>query len=390
MNRRILLLLLGGFAVIAGVVCYVLTRKVAAGDFTSLPPDKCNVWGDVGKDDVVLKVGDRDFSKADIDRFVSVQRRLVELNHEVRPGKREAMVAEFLKRAALTLPLFKYMAGQFPDNQVLDEELLKRQRRGYLLQFGRKKQKWADFEKDLEHADLLADVTEIIEMETKFEWVLAHTYSNDLVVTEKELAAMNAKIDAYLAKVAATNVLNYAAASNAWQRLERGDDFAKVADECSQDPEKNPGGDWGEKTKDDFVGESAHYQDVVAHLKEGEYTEVLEGETGLEIIKLVKVVPAIMANSGEDSWQMSRIFFRRAYTPDRESDEELMAEMRQDKRVEFLAKKTDEAVKTGKIVYPFSRRVFRIRAPKVEAAGARQDSQETVKSAMTNGVEEVR
>ena len=347
---------------------------------THLAPDACMKWGDVEADDVVLTVCGAKYLKSHIDRYVDVQRRLITLNRRITKGREQDATNDLLQNAALVLPLFAYYAAQFPTNVVLPSNEIARVRTEYVTRFGRKKQTWDDFRKDLDKAQIAPDVDGMVALEAKLNFVLAHSYSNDLAVTAAELAQMNAKIDAYLAKLTATNALLYAAASNAWRRLEAGEDFAKVADACSQDPERNPGGDLGELDADDFSDQTPHFQEAVARLKEGQHTDVLESTTGLEIVKFVAHVPAERSERGEDARRYARIFFRRVYFPERETPEELEEEMRADKRRDFLAKQMEKALAAGEIAYPFSRRIFRLSAPPPPTGAAATNRTEHVES----------
>ena len=371
-----------GFATLFFAFAFVGCSREEA-KHTTLSAAECQKWADVCDDDVVLIVRGQKFRKADLARYVDVQIKLVELNRRIKSGREADAINDSLMKAALAYPIYLYFASEYPTNRVVSSNVVARLQRTYARNFGKKNQKWADFEQDLEKAGLARDVATLIDIEAKFAYVVDTVHSNDLVVTDVELADQNAKIDAYLAKIAATNAIHYASATNAWKRLQRGEDFAKVADECTEDPDSAPGGDWGQKDASDFTDEPAHYQEAIAHLKVGQFTEVLECNTGLEIVKLEKIVPAAISDSGEDAWQMSRIFFRRAFVPERESDDELRFEMAKDKRNLFLARTTDEAMARGEIVYPFSRRIFRLQVP-IQETVEKIKGEEDAKAAATN------
>lgn len=103
-----------------------------------------------------------------------------------------------------------------------------------------------------------------------------------------------------------TNAFLFATATNVWNRLQKGEDFAKLAEEYTQVVlEKEDGGYWGEFDADQL----SHEPKVVKFgrtAKPGDYTAPIEADNGLMILRLDSREKNEMEVT---QFKFSRIFF---------------------------------------------------------------------------------
>ena len=114
----------------------------------------------------------------------------------------------------------------------------------------------------------------------------------------------------YNARMALSNAVVYARATNVWNRLKAGEDFVKLVQEATEvEDEKADDGQWGVFDLSAFDQDPA-LQTALKALKPGEFTPPVEGDNGLMIARL---------NDVDDTGglDISRIIFRLPlfYTP---------------------------------------------------------------------------
>ena len=163
--------------------------------------------------------------------------------------------------------------------------------------------------------------TESFEADVATETFFRIAYSNEWVLSDAAVGRALTNLVVYNMRVQATNRVAYALATNVWKQAVAGADFGELADKYSQDPEKYAGGDLGECGKVDFNDDEETWAAISA-LEPGGVTPPLLTYSGIEIFKLVRKVPAVESNSGEDALHLARILIRRAvevqdYTPEK-------------------------------------------------------------------------
>lgn len=111
-----------------------------------------------------------------------------------------------------------------------------------------------------------------------------------LDVTERDIDEFLVLVDKENALIAASNAVAYATASNVLEKIKSGEDFGRLADQYSEDPEKDEGGDMG------FIyltGETSYvnYEPAYVQLllmKTNSVSKIMRTKFGLEIIKVLE------------------------------------------------------------------------------------------------------
>lgn len=161
----------------------------------------------------------------------------------------------------------------------------------------------------------------LLEKEVLIEAFLQKSYGNLLNLSDKAVEEGIAGLTEYNKKASLTNEITYALATNIWKKAMGGEDFSKLVNQYSKDPDKYPGGDMGEMTEVDFADEDELWNKLWK-MKDGEVTAPIETNMGLEIVKVNAHLSESESNSGDKALRLSRIFLRRAilvddnYTPE--------------------------------------------------------------------------
>ena len=167
----------------------------------------------------------------------------------------------------------------------------------------------------------------------------------------------------YNVKAVATNAVIWATATNLWNRAKQGADFAKLADQYTEDSRKPEGGEWGTFRMSDLGGDG-QLDRVVAALKPGEVSAPVVADNGLNIIKLVacfdakgRVVDAA-ANVPDCRYQLARIFLRLPEIFDIPSSEEASATLRKKAEDDAFLKFLNGLMAVDGVTYPHGEGVF--------------------------------
>lgn len=153
-----------------------------------------------------------------------------------------------------------------------------------------------------------------------------------------------ARAKAYNERMALTNALVYARATNVWEQLKKGADFKEMAKKYSEVPmEAKDGGEWGQLElqqlePDDELVEWAQ------KLKVGEFSPPIQGDNGLMILKIDEM-------KGAD-YVFSRVFFRLPMFATILSEEEMLKRKTKQIRTEQVERVYRSLVKKAKIVRP--------------------------------------
>ena len=172
--------------------------------------------------------------------------------------------------------------------------------------FCKKGQTFADLEKLFKDESQTKRFHKMIALEAEQEAYCVSNYSNEYTVTSNavmDAIAQAVKVNEY---VPVTNAAIFASASNLVTRARAGEDFAKLADEYSQDEQKEAGGVMGECDESDFPLDAEKLWPILKEMKVGEISDVLDTEEGLCIFKCNKVVPE-SEKTGEFALDLSRI-----------------------------------------------------------------------------------
>lgn len=153
----------------------------------------------------------------------------------------------------------------------------------------------------------------------------------DVSVSEEELDVAMERLSAYADMAAATNALVYARATNVWNEIRRGADFASMAARWSEDDDSSSC-EWGAFPLA-ALDDSPELQRILPEMSPGDVTPPVEGDNGLVVVRLVEVdrsfVPA--------SYRLDRIFFRLPECAPTLSRDELAVEIAEERRRSQLA-----------------------------------------------------
>lgn len=150
-----------------------------------------------------------------------------------------------------------------------------------------------------------------------------------------------AKIDRWNAGVAVTNAATWARATNVWQRLKGGAEFAEMARQYAEvDEEREDGGDWA-VVDEKFLSDEPEFLKRVRKLKVGEFTPPFEGDNGILIVRLDRL-------EDEGGYALSRIFFRRAQLLEAAPAEKLIGDVKKRHAERIFNEKLKELVNAAK------------------------------------------
>lgn len=131
-------------------------------------------------------------------------------------------------------------------------------------------------------------------------WAEIHPTNLPPTYADEEIARM----EAWNARMALTNAIVHARATNVWEKLKAGADFVQTAkafteltDEIADDCE------WG-AIDAKFLSDEPELHRALKLMRPGEFTAPVEADGGLLIVRLDKVEPE------EEVYTLSRIFFR--------------------------------------------------------------------------------
>lgn len=181
------------------------------------------------------------------------------------------------------------------------------------------------------------------------------------VVDPEFTAAVQKQIDIDNASAEATNKM-YKAKLEYYRKQILGEklDFKTVVKSFSDDAEDD--GIWGEFEEGDF--DSPEVQAKVFALKEGEISDVIEDDDGLQLVKVLKIVPPVKDDDGRvierEKRTLSRIFITKVPLIIRQTDILLTADLKRQMQIQAVSAYTT-ALSTNsvnRIEYPNGRDLF--------------------------------
>lgn len=176
------------------------------------------------------------------------------------------------------------------------------------------------------------------QFDVRLEALLRMAYTNEVEVTDQDMANALRRIQDYNERADLTNAVIYATASNVCACAKAGGDFAKLVADYSNDDETFDGDVIGEFEESDFAHLSPSPWSALKALKVGDVTDVLDLDTGLYIFKAIRQD----VDQGEEGslpvMRFSRIVFRRVmYLPEL-SDAERRIVLEGDRRKKLKSK----------------------------------------------------
>ena len=310
---------------------------------------------------VLAVVGKHEFSKAICEENVTA---LVDLFKKKRPKasiKTIDRVSRQMRLNALSRFVISATISADAEAKGIKPTSAQQQRMEakYARAFGRKKDDFKKMEARLTSVQRSA-IKRMFDAELMVETYLENIHGPELIVSDSQLSNQVAQTIRYNAAMAQTNAIALAAASNALARARSGEDFGKLADELSQDPEKKLGGDIGFKSAGDYLGDDVAYWRAVSALKPGEITDVLTTSEGYEIVKFSGKTRVDEDETEEfkNQRRLSRILWRRAIIFD-VNPQFIRREMIAERRNEVLEKALGELAQKYPVSYPYGKDVMR-------------------------------
>lgn len=181
---------------------------------------------------------------------------------------------------------------------------------------------------------------------------LVARYPATFSVTAQELTNAVDNVKAYNAAAAATNAFICMTMTNVLKRVRAGEDFAKMANDFSQDPSRADGGDLGECDAATFGSDEVEYIAAVAALKPGEISDILATDDGYEIVRKLEDIGKDKSQSGNPSWRLARIFFRRPYLMPELEGKELVEDILKSKKASLLEDLVPRYQRAARIEFP--------------------------------------
>lgn len=302
--------------------------------------------------DVLVSVNGANLTKGDLEGQLKIKIKAAKSRAKKLATEREANLIARLKestyRAFLPLALFASEAKKL--NIVPDSSHRTHQERKYCATYGNGCKTVDEMYSKMEPVEASA-IKNLFELDILSQSYISTVLSTQMVVTAEEVSNQVATTIAYNQRMSLTNAIIYAQASNVLARARAGADFSELADEFSQDDEKEPGGDLGFCTADDFSLETTTYWENIVCLKPGEITDVMESEDGIEIVKFLGEKEDVNGDGSKFARHLARIVWHTAIIFDTD-DKFIRKEMEKERKNEVIHAAVVELQKKATIVYP--------------------------------------
>ena len=294
---------------------------------------------------VALEVNGIRYSGADIEREVAFRTEIVRhCRPKAKLEKAESRIRKSITNELCIATLFETAAKArdiLADAAVTNKVLTQ-----FQSTFAKGKKKGLpEFESHLSKVNLTDVYTNNLQREMAREAYVATVHGKELNVSEKDVDDLLQRIKDYNAMASATNALAYAKATNLWNQIKAGADFATLADNESEDPDRQPGGELGNCEEVDFAHDPGYWEKV-SKLKAGEVSGIITTDVGLEIVKALSELEP-NEQTGVNTMKLARIYIRRPmFHPDwsrEETRQELEADFREEAMKESLAEVASNA-----------------------------------------------
>lgn len=303
---------------------------------------------------ILVRVNDKVITRGDLDRYSDM---MVFLLRNRRNGKLTAKEAEKFKKknlqrfSEMMMSRLVISEGLASSNVVETAHARETKVRECMRNYAHKRQTMPQLEAALKKAGYLEDFKSGLAFDIRLQSFVETVRSNEYFASEADLPVVKANLTRYNEIAAATNALNLAMARSVREKALAGDDFSKLADQYSQDSEKEPGGALGDCDETDFPEEATLWK-TLSKAPEGFISEVVESDAGYVIYKVLRHNTAETSNTGTPSTSLARIYFRQAYLYPEQTDDELMADIAAEKRAKCMADVYKDFRSQVKVDYP--------------------------------------
>lgn len=268
------------FAVFAIAVFAGCERR----DTSSLPP---NSFTAMKGSEVLVRVGDKTLTKQMVLDNISGMQKLAQHRSGGQANERRDMV--------IARNVRKNVFNQFCKTELVlsvtstngvsySSAELEAARASFYTNFAVKGEALADVRNLLSEGER-AFIERVAESKVALEAYLNKNCAGKLEVTEEEITNALARAKAWNDMVDATNRYAYAMASNIVKWAAQGQDFGKLADKYSADPEKKPGGLIDDHAAVSFSSATVSYLDTLDQMPAGKVSDILPSIEGLLIVK---------------------------------------------------------------------------------------------------------
>ena len=207
-------------------------------------------------------------------------------------------------------------------------------------------------------ASLPAELQEVLDSQIAMEALVAaieeaEYEKSPLEIPEELVEERISTAERYNEIAQATNALVFARATNVWEEIRAGGDFAQIAEKYTEDDDgKGCGGEWGLFE----LGQLAGDDEVVRLLKEmkpGDFSPPIEGDNGLMIMKLMNVT-----DTEPQRYEISRVFFQLPEFLEIPTAETVMAEEMKEYRAKLLNERIRDLVVKARLEYPYGKQIL--------------------------------
>ena len=324
---------------------------------------------------ILVRVNGEDITWRDVSKYTDMMASLMKNRRKgCTPEDIRRFKAKFTTRFSNELLQKKIvLTALAPSNIVVSAETKKQVERDFSRNYGGKLQDFNKLKAFLAKEGHGETLSAALDAEMKIKQFLTTVHSNEYYVTDQELKDVRRGMEIRNKIAAETNRLQVARAEMVLREIRKGADFAKMANEYSQEDERGQdpeeakkaaaegrksvsnehlnGGDLGDCDESDFVNDK-HIWPKLLQMKAGEVSELLEIEEGYAIYKVLEIKKAEDSNTGDKSLHLARIFFRRAFEFPEQTDGELRIDVEREKRGDLTTSVFRTFLKMSKIEYP--------------------------------------
>jgi len=333
-------------------ILVVLFSQVALGVIAAQEKGLPEKYLKLGNDAVLVSVNGYELTKGNYEGLVQVKLRKVMSKRPNLAQRQKDNLEEKFRRSDYQnfIPLALFATESMRLGLKPSEEHRKALKSRYVASYGNPGERFEDFCARLPPLERNA-VTNFFELDLLNQTYLQTTMATQLVVSAEEVSNQVAVTVAYNSRMALTNQLICAQASNVLARARAGADFSELADEYSQDDQKEPGGDIGFCTASDFSLEAPSYWENIVSLRPGEVTDVMKTEDGFEIVKFLGEKEDVYGDGSVIARHLARIVWRRAIIFD-EDYEFIKRELTRERRSEVVGAAARRLRQKADVKYP--------------------------------------
>lgn len=300
---------------------------------------------DEAKDVEIISVNGQKLMRSALNAKISFMVKMSELINPKMTVQETQRLKGMLKAGAKNVFIRQVVLSDYlkAEKVEIDPVAIEREQGRLLAKAHMKKGKIGDLKKKV--GPYGAELDEYVRARACEATVRAHILAQNPTNLPPNWAAEQIKIaKAYNARMALTNQIVYARATNVWEKLKAGADFKEMARQYTEVPmEKKDGGEWGQLELRQLEPDE-ELAEWAKKLKVGEFSPPILGDNGLMIMRIDEM-------KGTD-YVLSRIFFRLPMFAAIRSEQELEKRKMAEIRSELISKKIGSLVKAAKVVRP--------------------------------------